>query len=111
MASDFRFVARSEIEQVDYFIDHDSAIRSGQMVRVGRRLERQTPCPNGVMSYSIESEYDCTERRYRDLFVATYARPGNRGIVIAEGAPTSGAKSIPPESVAEEMWRYVCKQF
>ncbi len=113
MAVDYRLVTGDAKRTRYFYVDHDSVIRKGSTVRVWEIQSFLEPDKYGVQSARFETEYDCSERRARTL-----ASSMHKG-TMADGEidmPTTASidqrwSSIPPNTISEVMWRYVCINF
>ncbi len=110
-AADFRPVTSNESYDTIHMIDHSSAIRKGQLVRVWEMSDTNEDNPWGVKSSKSQYEFNCKTREMRSLAAVGYALPGGYGKVLVSENRTTEWQSVVPGSVLEALLLYSCKHF
>ena len=93
------------------YIDTDSMIRNGTLVRVWVMDDLRTVHTRGASRYlssRAQEEHDCADERFRLLTLENFS--GNMGIgdVVYRHANESNWTSIPRGTLAQSVWKVVC---
>ena len=108
------YVAETEksIKIKDAFIayaDPESIRKTGNMVKMWSLYDYKFPQKPGVISIRQKSEYNCIEKKRRQLFLSAYSGRMNNGeIILISNQPENDWERVPLGSVRKAMLEFAC---
>ena len=102
----------SENEKYLSYADKATMRQSGDSIRVWRLTDFKAPEMSDGKSGSSakqQTEFDCTNERYRGLDFILYAGRGGEGAVVYSNTePGSNWRPVSPDTQIAEVWKFVC---
>lgn len=94
------------------YADADSIARSGNIAAMSWLTDFndfQRMVEVGYFSRLVRAEYDCKERKVRNLSVSLHAQHMGEGKVIYANDSPEDWQAIEPGSLQEQLWKTACK--
>lgn len=93
------------------YVDLDTIVRSGdkaKLVYLNEHLTVQVDARGRFLSSTVQSEYDCSEKRRRLLFYTWHSGRMGSGDVIFTDNDLGKWRPVVPDSVGEILWKIAC---
>ena len=91
------------------YADPSTIRKIGNMVKMWSIYDYELPQKLGVISIRLKSEYNCIEKKRRQLFLATYSGKMNNGeIILIYNQPENTWERSPLGSVRKAMLDFAC---
>lgn len=90
------------------YIDPQTIKKDGNLRRVWVIVNFPTADKDGIHSRRVLDEYDCKGERWRALSLSLHSEPMADGRVINSYNATSEWDYIPPGTIAETIFKFVC---
>lgn len=106
--AEWEFVASSDFYA--RYIDPDSTIRDGDIVRVWEVDDQAAVDRFGVSSLRAQTEYDCADRAYRILHLSGHSKPLTEGRVLFSRPGRDDWSPIAPGTLGEATMDRICAE-
>ena len=93
-----------------YYIDPATIRKNGNLRRAWEIQDLKNRGRDGELSLRLLQEYDCKNDRSRILSLSLHAERMANGKVLASHPGDGQWDHIPPETIAEATFRFVCRQ-
>jgi len=93
------------------YVDPDTIRRKGDRVKMWEVYNHKSAYLSdhgAALSSRQQTEYDCTEERYRPLVVTTFSGNMLKGKPLDSNADEGRWLPIPPGTVSKSLWKYAC---
>ena len=94
------------------YIDRTTIRREGNLVKMRQLLNFDTAITqdDGKTYRSIvgQYEYDCAEERWRSLALTSFSGPMGEGKMVWDSPDALKWEPIPPRSLAQRVWVFLC---
>lgn len=100
-------------DKAKVYLDSESIRRNGELVRVWILDDLKTARTRGFstfLSVRAQEEHDCTKERFRLVAVEQFAGSMGTGDVIYQKSGESAWAPIPRGTLAQSVWKFVCKK-
>jgi hypothetical protein len=94
------------------YADADTIVRDGNIAAMSSLLDYndfQRMVEVGYFSRKVRAEYDCKERKVRNLSVSLHAQHMGEGKVIYADETPQEWQPVEPDSLHERLWKIACK--
>ena len=94
------------------YADADTIVRDGNIAAMSSLLDYndfQRMVEVGYFSRKVRAEYECKERKVRNLSVALHAQHMGEGKVIYADETPQEWQPVEPGSPQERLWKMACK--
>ncbi|NJD35363.1 MAG: hypothetical protein FIA96_11120 [Betaproteobacteria bacterium] len=102
------WVKMDETDTGTYYIDPSTIRKNGQFRKVWQVQDLKQRARGGEMSQRVLWEFDCREKRFRFLSYSTHFEPKATGKTLVSEGDTDDWDSVPPDSAAEAILKFVC---
>jgi len=96
-----------------YYADSSTIRRQGNLVKMWTLVDHKTAQKTegiGFSSGKAQYEYDCDAGLRRLLYFQLHSGSMGQGEVVYTDADPSAWEPTSPDSVAESLWKFACKQ-
>ena len=91
------------------YADPTTIRKTGNIVKMWSLYDYKFPQKQGVISIRQKSEYNCTEKKRRQLFLSAYSgRMGNGKTILIYNQPDDDWERFPLGSVRKAMLKFAC---
>lgn len=103
---------KKEIKTENAFIayaDPATIKKEGKMIKMWSLYDYKIPQKSGIVSVKQKSQYNCTEKKRRQLFLSAYSEKMTGGeIILIYNQPNDNWERAPLGSVRKAMLEYAC---
>lgn len=95
-------------EGYERYIERETILRDGNLVRVWEVDDADRPDTLGVQSLRSRTEYDCKERQYRVVYLSGHSDHMTGGKVLYSGQIDDEWKPVQPDTLGELSMDLAC---
>ena len=107
--ADWVFVVASEDGNARLFIDPNTVRKEGSLRKIWELRNDKFKSKNGAQSFRARVEYDCKNETSKLLSLTEHSGGMASGTVLLSVDSPLAKTSIPPNTIAEEMLKAVCR--
>ncbi len=96
-------------EGYDRYIERETILRDGNLVRVWEVDDTDRPDQFGVQSLRSRTEYDCEARKYRIVYLSAHSDHMTNGSVIYSGQIDGEWKPVQEDTLGELSMDMACE--
>ncbi|MDK2745001.1 MAG: hypothetical protein NDI90_19050 [Nitrospira sp. BO4] len=100
-------------DKAKIYVDSESIIRNGELVRVWVMDDLKTAQMRGLRKYlssRAQEEHDCIKERFRLLALEYFSGNMGSGEALYKTSGESDWTPIPRGTLAQSVWKHVCKR-